>query len=141
MIHVPEATVESESKPPEGYKFKEFGPSKGGAIFDELLSTATTAYKMTASRGKNMSSMMTNLTIVGNPSNTNIKLAEELRLPMTFVNNQILIETIACCDTGADVSVTDKNIRKILGEDKLPDAEGVLQGCTGTTDDRRKDKH
>ena len=66
--------------------------------------------------------MMTNLTIVGNPSNTNIKLAEELRLPMTFVNNQILIETIACCDTGADVSVTDKNIRKILGEDKFPDA-------------------
>ena len=54
--------------------------------------------------------MMKNLTIVGNPSNTNIKLAEELRLPMTFVNNQILIETIACCDTGADVSVTDKNI-------------------------------
>ena len=59
---------------------------------------------------------------------------------MTFVNNKILIETTACCDTGADVSVTDKNIRKILGEDKLPDAEGVLQGCTGTTDDRRKDK-
>ena len=60
LIHVPEATVESESKPPEGYKFKEFGPSKGGAIFDELLSTATIVYKMTASRGKNMSSMMTN---------------------------------------------------------------------------------
>ena len=28
LIHVPEATVESESKPPEGYKIKEFGPSK-----------------------------------------------------------------------------------------------------------------
>ena len=47
LIHVPEATVESESKPPEGYKFKDFGPSKGGAIFDESLSTATTIYKMT----------------------------------------------------------------------------------------------
>ena len=52
LIHIPEATVESDSKPPEGYKFKDFGPSKGGAIFNELLSTATTAYKMTASRGK-----------------------------------------------------------------------------------------
>ena len=40
LIHVPEAT--------EGYKFKEFGPSKGGAIFEELLSTTTTVYKMTA---------------------------------------------------------------------------------------------
>ena len=76
--------------------------------------------------------MMTNL--------TNIKLAEKLKLPMTYTNNQVLIETIGCCDTGADVSVTNKNIRKILGEDKLPDAEGILQGCTGTTDDRRKDK-
>ena len=140
LIHIPDATAESDSKPPEGYKFKEFGPSIGGDIFNELLSTATTAYKMTASRGKNMSSMMTNLTIVGNPSNTNIKLAEKLKLPMTYTNNQVLIETIGCCDTGADVSVTNKNIRKILGEDKLPDAEGILQGCTGTTDDRRKDK-
>ena len=48
LIHVPEATVKSESKPPEGYKFKEFGPSKGGAIFDELLSIATKVYKITA---------------------------------------------------------------------------------------------
>ena len=70
LIHIPEATVESDSKPPEGYKFKEFGPSNGGAIFSELLFTATTAYKMTASRGKNMSSMMTSLTIVGNPTPT-----------------------------------------------------------------------
>ena len=52
----------------------------------------------------------------------------------------MLIETTACCDTGAAVLVTDKNIRKILEKNKFPDAEGVLQGCTGTTGDRRKDK-
>ena len=86
-----------------------------------------------------MSSKITSLPIVRNPSATNIKLAEELKLPMTFVDDKILIVTTASCDTGADVSVTDKNIRKILEEDKLLNAEGVLQGCTGTTDDRRNE--
>ena len=42
--------------------------------------------------------------------------------------------------TGADITVADKAIRDVIGRDRLPNAEGSLQGCTGTTDDRRKDK-
>ena len=52
----------------------------------------------------------------------------------------MFIECTAVCDTGADITVSDKVIRDVRGKDKLPNAEGSLQGCTGKTENRRKDK-
>ena len=43
------------------------------------------------------------------------------------------------CDTVADITVTDKAIRDSIGRVKLHNAEGSLQGCTGSTNNKRKD--
>ena len=41
---------------------------------------------------------------------------------------KVYIECTGVCDTGADITVSDQAIRDILGKDKLPNAEGSLQG-------------
>ena len=43
-------------------------------------------------------------------------------------------------DTGADTNVTDSELRAVLGRDALEDASVDLQGCTGSSDNRKKDK-
>ena len=141
LIHIPsKTTIDLESKPPPGYKIKEFGPISHGKIVEELLTTAIRAYKMTATRGRNMSSMMTPITLVGVKKVTNVKLAEQFNMPISTENGKVFIECTAVCDTGADITVSDKVIRDVRGKDKLPNAEGSLQACTGKTENRRKDK-
>ena len=141
LIQIPsKSTINLEPKAPTGYVIKEVGPMDKKDIFESLLSTAIKAYKMTAAKGRNMSSMMTPITLVGERKESNIQLAEELNLPMSVRNEKVYIECTGACDTGADITVSDQAIRDILGRDKLPNAEGSLQGCTASTDYRRKDK-
>ena len=80
IIQIPsKSTINLEPKAPPGYTIKEFGPMDQKNIFEELLSTAVKAYKMTAEKGRNMSSMMTPITLVGEKKESNIKLAEKLK--------------------------------------------------------------
>ena len=67
-------------------------------------------------------------------------MTENIKFPMSFVNDKVLIKTTACCDTWADVTLTEKVIRNILGGDKLQDTEGALQVAKVATDDRKKGK-
>ena len=94
-------------------------------IFESLLSTAIKAYKITAAKGRNMSSMMTPITLVGEKKESNIKLAEELNLPMSVRNEKVYIECTGVCDTGADITVSDQAIRDILYIDLLPSFDKV----------------
>ena len=86
------STINLEPKAPTGYVIKEVGPMDKKDIFESLLSTAIKAYKMTAAKGRNMSSMMMPITLVGERKESNIQLAEELKLPMSVRNEKVYIE-------------------------------------------------
>ena len=61
-------------------------------------------------------------------------------IKVTNANNKTLIQTHGIADTGADTNCTDKTLRGVIGRDVLPDAPVGLQGCTGTNNDKMKDK-
>ena len=85
-----------------------------------------------------MSSMMTPITLVGVKKVTIVKLAEQFNMPISTENGKVFIECTAVCATGAYITVSDKGNRDVIGKDKLPNAEGSLQACTGKTENRRK---
>ena len=92
LIQIPsKSTINLESKAPTGYVIKEVGPMDKKDIFESLLSTAIKAYKMTAAKGRNMSSMMTPITLVGERKDSNIQLVKKLKLPMTIRNEKVYI--------------------------------------------------
>ena len=87
-----------------------------------------------------MSSMTTKVTIVGDEKEVNPRKAALNGIKMKEVNGKVLCETTGVMDTGADTNCTDKKLRGILGRDALDDAGQALQGCTGSSDDMKKDK-
>ena len=62
-----------------------------GQVFEALLNTAIMAYRIMARNGRNMSSMMTPITLVGEKKDANIKMTEQLNLPMTFLGEKVLM--------------------------------------------------
>ena len=110
LIHIPSrTTIDLESKPPPGYKIKEFGLISHGKVVKELLSTAKRAYKIKATRGRNKSSMMTPINFVGVKKVTIVKLAEQFIMPISTENEKVFIECTAVCATGAYITVSDKD--------------------------------
>ena len=49
------------------------------------------------------------------------------------------MQTNAVADTGADTNVTDSKLRDVPGRAALADTEVDLQGCTRSSDNRKKD--
>jgi hypothetical protein len=95
---------------------------------------------MVSAKGKNMSSMVTPVTLMGSKGTVDLKLAERLGIPIKELGSNIIMETDAVADTGADIGVCDKTIRAVLGREPLPDAVTDLQGCTGKDNNRNQDK-
>ena len=56
------------------------------------------------------------------------------------VNGKSLLETCGITDTGADTNCTDRTLRKVMGRDPLPDAAVGIQGSTGVSNDKSKDR-
>merc|ERR1711888_89842 len=56
------------------------------------------------------------------------------------INDQLLIQTHAIADTGAETNCTDKILRKVLGRDVLPNATLSLKGATESSENKLKDK-
>ena len=84
--------------------------------------------------------MTTEITILGEREEVNVKKAAINGIKVTDAGNKTLIQTHGIADTGADTNCTDKKLRGVIGRDELPDADVGLQGCTGTNDDKMKDK-
>ena len=116
------------------------GPSNGGQLFGKLISTATEAYRIISSGGRNMSSMITPITILGDPSKVDVDLAKTLGIRTKESSHRLLLEIEAVVDTGADSCVSEKVVRKILGREELPDARTGLQSCTGVDPNKERNK-
>ena len=125
---------------PTGFTKTIYGAKDGGVIFDELLKTAIKAYEIVSAKGRNMSSMVTPVTLMGSKETVNPQLASQLKIPWQEIDTDIILEIEGVCDTGADTGVCDKNIRDILGREPLADAASDLQGCTGKDGNRNQDK-
>jgi hypothetical protein len=84
--------------------------------------------------------MTTEITILGEEEEVDVRKAAINGIKVTKVDSKTLVQTHAITDTGADTNCTDKKLRGVIGRDKLPDAAVGLQGCTGTNNDKMKDK-
>ena len=65
LLHIPD-TPPAESKepePPPGFRRVRYDPKQGGKVFKELLSLSTQLFEKVASKGKNLSSMTTPITV------------------------------------------------------------------------------
>ena len=117
-----------------------FGPQKGGAIFEELINISTKAFQRLEHTCRNISSMVTPISLMGSLKTADLSLANSLNLNIKTLGEDFVVETLGVVDTGADVGVGDKVIRQVLGREPLPDAKNNLQGCTGTAESRTQDK-
>ena len=70
-----------------------YGPKEGGKIFEALLETAVKAYEMVSARGKNMSSMLTPMTLMGSKETVDLKLAANLGICTKEIGSDIIMET------------------------------------------------
>ena len=142
LLHVPDTAPagRKDPEPPPGFKRVKFEPKTGGSIFQKLLDFSTQLFKKIQARGKNLSSMTTEITILGEAEEVDIRKAAINGIKVASTNNKMLIQTHGIADTGADTNCTDKKLREVLGRDKLPDADVDLQGCTGTNGDKMKEK-
>ena len=142
MLYTPdtEPAGNIETELPAGMVRVTYGPKEGGVMFRELINTATRAFQKLESAGRNMSSMITPITVMGSIKSADMDLARSLNLNTKEIGEDFVVETSGVVDTGADVAVGDKTIRKVLGREPLPDAKSGLQGCTGTDENRAQDK-
>ena len=142
LLHIPHTTPVGlrDPEPPPGYRRARFEAKTGGRIFRLLLSYSTQLFQQVSRFGKNLSSMTSEVTILAKDTEVDIKKAAIHNLKVRNVNNQLLLQTHAIVDTGADTNCTDKTLRKVLGRDKLPDAPLGLKGATGTNENKNKDK-
>ena len=123
-----------------GWTKTTLGPLTGGEIYEKLLQVAVEAYNLVSSNGRNMSSMLTPLTLLGDKDLVNLDLASQEEIPFKEVEQGIVLDIIGCADTGADTTVSEKKTRQLLGREVLPDATTLLQGCTGSSNNRLQDK-
>ena len=142
IIHVPYTAPigPKDPEPPPGYIRRKFEPKEGGPIFSKLLEILTKLFEKVSKAGRNLSSMTTKVTIVGDEKEVNPRKAALNGIKMKEVNGKVLCETTGVVDKGADTNCKDKKLREILGRDALDDAGQALQGCTGSSDDMKKDK-
>ena len=87
-----------------------------------------------------MSSMITPITLLGDPTKVDVDLAKSLGIKTKESSDGLLLELEAVVDTGADSCVSEKAVRKILGREELPDARTGLLGVGGIDPNRDRDK-
>ena len=142
LLHIPHTTPMGlrEPEPPPGYKRVKFEAKTGGRIFKFLLNFSTQLFQQVSKFGKNLSSMTSEVTILAKDGEVDMRKAAIHNMKVKNVNDQLLIQTHAIADTGADTNCTDQTLRKVLGRDKLPDASQGLKGTTGTNENKHKDE-
>ena len=129
IIHEP--SIEFDLKPDiicGNFKRYHIGPNNSSLLFNLVLNYATKAHKLISTNERNMSSMVSPITILGDSDKVDIKLAKKLGIPAEQSKHGVLLEVNAIIDCGADTCVTDAQLRKVLGRDGLPPARGLLQG-------------
>ena len=142
LIHIPHTTPMGlkSPEPPPGHRRVRFEAKTGGRIFNLLLNFSTQLFKQVTKFGKNLSSMTSEVTILANEDEVDMRRAALHGVKIKEANSKILLQTHAIADTGADTNCTDQTLRKVIGRDKLPDAHLGLKGATGTNENKCKDK-
>ena len=56
------------------------------------------------------------------------------------IKGKVILESVGIADTGADIAVCDNDLRNILGREPLQDATVNIHGCTGTSNNKNKNK-
>ena len=142
FIHIPNSKNQClpESKPPTGMKKRVFDIKNGGKIFNELLRTSIELFETVSKAGRNMSSMTTPITLLANQNSVDIERAVEIGISTKTIEGKVVLESVGIADTGADIAVCDNRLRNILGREPLQDATVNIHGCTGTSNNKNKDK-
>ena len=112
----------------------------GGKIFNELLRTSIELFQTVSKAGRNMSSMTTPITLLANQNSVDIERAVEMGTSTKTIEGKVVLESVGIADTGADIAVCDNMLRNILGREPLQDATVNIHGCTGTSNNKNKDK-
>jgi hypothetical protein len=94
MLHVPDTTPvgRKDPEPPPGFRRVKFEPKTGGSIFHKLLSISTQLFEKIQDKGKNLSSMTTEITILGEADEVNVRKAAINGIKVRSVNNRMLIQ-------------------------------------------------
>ena len=134
LLHIPYTTPigPKDPEPQPRFKRKKYELKTRGQIFDKLLEVSTRLFNAVSDAGRNLSSMTTPVTIVGEENEIDVKKAAIDGFKIKKINGQILCESLGIVDT----NVTDSELRAVLGCDALEDANVDLQGCTGSSDRR-----
>ena len=117
LLHVPNTTPVGmkDPEPPPGYKRIKYEAKTGGNMFKKLLNISTQLFQKIEEKGKNLSSMTTEVTILGNKGEVDVRKAVINGLQVNAVNDTMLVQTHGIVDTGADTNCTDKKLREVLG--------------------------
>ena len=75
--------------------------------------------------------MVTPISLMGSLKTADLSLAKSLNLNIKELGDDFVVETLVVVDTGADVGVGDRVIRRVLGREPLPDVKNSLQMKTG----------
>ena len=113
LLHVPNTTPVGmkDPEPPPGFKRLKYEAKTGGKMFRKLLNISTQLFQKIERNGKNLSSMTTEVTILGDASEVDVKKAAINGLQVKAVKDRMLVQTHGIVDTGADTNCTDKKLR------------------------------
>ena len=143
LLHIPNTTPTEtkEPEPPPGYKRMRYEPKNCGRVFKELLNLSTQLFEKVAAKGKNLASMTTPLTVCADDEGEVDSTSAAINgMEVHVVNGKTLLETSGITDTGADTNCTDRTLRKVMGRDPLADAMVGIQGSTGVSNNKSKDR-
>ena len=142
IIHIPEnsSNINEETKSEDGMIHLKINANSDWELHQLILSYATRLFDNITKKGKNGSSMITPITLMSGTDNFDKELANRENIQYINNNNCVLLETFAISDTGAEVSVCDNEIRKVVGEERLSDAKSDLMGATGASENRKRNK-
>ena len=142
VIHLPDnsSNISSEVKSDDGMRHLKINAQNDSELHQLILNYSTKLFDNITKKGKNGSSMITPITLMTNTNNFDANQADKESIQYIKKNNCILLETYAISDTGAEVSVCDNEIRKVVGEERLTDATSNLMRATGTSENRKRNK-
>ena len=106
--------------------------------YKKLLKKAVELSENVREAGKNMSSSIVPIRVVGEKQKVDMEMIRKMKIPYSIKDNQVILTVLGVTDNGADTGVEIDRLRKILGKDRLADAASGLQGVNSTSSDKER---
>ena len=131
----PPPVVQVESPTKEETEMIKIGPkSDMKLLYQGLLHSSVELFKSVEQEGKNMTSCVLPITVIGDKSKVDMNKLKDLELSYEFQDDEVFIETPGCLDSGADPTIQTAEISDVLNSERLEDDGTTIRGATGVTE-------